>query len=401
MDSAQFQDAIFIGVDLSGAKISRANFRGAVLWNTKLNDVDACRANFTGVDLNGVQLQNANLANAKLLGVNITHTEIWKSVLYDEKPVIRKPVFDSLGKIEEITKEVKSIGDLVNMCQGFKDCYKDDWQFYFRGEAFPLWELSPSVMRLDTFRHNENKMLVDLMSQRPENFIGATSALSQWVIAQHHGLETRLLDITRNPLVALFHACDSFSTPDGYKDDNGILHVFMVPKYLVKTFDSDTISVIANLAKLPRQEQDLLMGRKVGGLFGHLEKSPLRSLHGYHDIMERLYHYIGQEKSFFKEKIDIRELFCIFVVEPEQSFERIRAQSGAFLISAFHERFEREQILSRNGSIPVYDYYRIVVPAKKKPKILDELRLLNVTREVLFPSLGESARAISEKYGGT
>ena len=61
---------------------------------------------------------------------------------------------------------------------------------------------------------------------------------------QHYGLKTRLLDITRNPLVALFNACEE----DGEKD--GRLHVFAVPSDLIKSFNSDTVSIIANFAKL-------------------------------------------------------------------------------------------------------------------------------------------------------
>ena len=45
------------------------------------------------------------------------------------------------------------------------------------------------------------------MSRRPEDFAGVDSAISQRVVARQHGLRTRLLDITRNPLAARFHAC--------------------------------------------------------------------------------------------------------------------------------------------------------------------------------------------------
>ena len=83
------------------------------------------------------------------------------------------------------------------------------------------------------------------------------------------GLKTRLLDITRNPLVAFFHACsrseDEAATAESKaasKKKNGRLHIFAVPKELVKPFDSGTISVIANFARLRVAEQNLLLGKK-------------------------------------------------------------------------------------------------------------------------------------------
>ena len=93
-------------------------------------------------------------------------------------------------------------------------------------------------------------------------------------------------------------------------------------------------------------------------------------------------------------------LFRVFIAEPLQSFERIRAQSGAFLISAFHERFERSEVLKWNPRIPIYDHVMLEVPSESKEDIISELRLLNVTRETLLPGLDETANAITRRYSG-
>ena len=224
-------------------------------------------------------------------------------------------------------------------------------------------------------------MLTELITRRPGEFASGDLAISQWVLAQHHGLQTRFLDITNNPLVALFHAS---YTSESYQDEGGRLHMFAVPRELVKPFNSDTVSIIANVPRLTRREQDMLLSRTAS-------QNDLR----YVDALRHLYQLIRAEKPYFEERIDVRDLFRVFVMEPQQSSERIRAQSGAFLASAYYQRFERDEILRLNDRIPVYAHYTPTVPGSNKESIQSELRLLNITRETLFPGLDESARAVT------
>ena len=251
---------------------------------------------------------------------------------------------------------------------------------YFRGESKTSWELRPSILR-DGLNRFEGDMLNELISRRPEDFRMGELAIAHWVLAQHHGLQTRFLDVTRNPLVALFHACDDFP------DQAARLHVFAVPPRMIKPFNSDAVSIIANFATLTNQEQSMLIS-------GASRRESL----GYADSLRHLYQLIRGEKPNFEERIDVRDLFQVFVIEPQQASERIRAQSGSFLASAYHQRFERDELQLLTPHIPVYAHYIPTIPASSKREILRELSLLNITRETLFPGLDESARAITDAY---
>ena len=368
----------------------RLDSRGKIpLAGADLVDADLAKADLTSADLSGANLWRADLTNtnlhfAELTGANLTASEPWKATLYPS--VIKSPEQHS-----DEASPVTSIQDLLPKIQRLKDYYDPTISLYFRGESKCGCKLRPSVMRSDLAAY-ESEMLTDLVSRRPEEFNEMTSALAKWVLAQHHGLKTRFMDVTRNPLVALFHACDNSSHKEQEEED-GRLHVFAVPRALVKPFNSDVISIASNVARLSRRQKDAPLGKHFS-----LGNNRIRYENEHPEAMRILYQLIRQEKPYFEERIDPGDFFKVFVVEPQQSSERLRAQAGAFLVSAFHERFEREEILRWNDGIPVYAHYKLTIAGEHRNRIKDDLQLLDVTRENLFPGLDSSAWSVSDTY---
>ena len=399
LTNAKLTGSHFIGTRFVGGSSRGARFHSAKFLKTQFIRNDLTAAQFNGAELQETKflrciLDQTHLYTNALTGVDFIQSRPWTALLYrtDANTSVSTDPFDD--------QEIGSINDLLDKCREFREIHGDGVVLYFRGESRCFPELRPSVMRSPVageapLRAVESEMLNDLMTRQPEAFNALDSDLARWVLAQHHGLRTRLLDITRNPLVAIYNACE------GHSDEDGRLHVFGVPRSLIKPFNSDSVSIIANFAKLPRTEQALLLGKTqvdapddaLPNMADHLIGSD-----PFEKAKTHLYNLIRQEKPYFEERIDIRDLFRVLVIEPQRSFERLRAQSGAFLASAFHERFEQREILRWNQHIPTYSHFLFTLPHAQKKLVLDELRLLNVTREVLYPSIDEAASAVTNLY---
>lgn len=135
---------------------------------------------------------------------------------------------------------IESVSDFLNEIKGIKN--KSGYTLFYRGHSDKNYELKPSIYRDERFIKNEDKIYRETIAKVPYDFNGKNT-IESLVLMQHYGVPTRILDLTTNPLVALYFACV------GNENEDGEVIVFDIPEESTCYFDSDKVSILANLAK--------------------------------------------------------------------------------------------------------------------------------------------------------
>jgi hypothetical protein len=115
------------------------------------------------------------------------------------------------------TESISNFGDFA---EAFGHRFLEDERVY-RGLPSEDYSLVPSLGRLDQFDEDllddyETRTLEEFKRRGMPYVHEAPANEWEWLfLAQHHGLPTRLLDWTSNPLVALYFATESLPDTDG------------------------------------------------------------------------------------------------------------------------------------------------------------------------------------------
>lgn len=248
---------------------------------------------------------------------------------------------------------------------------KKDHTLFFRGHANESFTALPAIFRSipkslssEKYIDKESQLFHNMIMQCPDEFKYLISTFDHLVKMQHYSLPTRLLDITTNPLVALYFACSEFIEAEL----NGEVLVYQIPNNEIKFYNSDTVSVISNLAQL---DNEFNRGDEI-----HQEK---------------FLHIIKNEKPYFLNKINESDLTRVVCVQPKQDNKRIIKQSGAFLLFGMGDEFKK----NTSAKIPsnyILKKYNITIPHKSKEKFLSSLEYLAISEATLFPEIDNVAK---------
>ncbi len=189
------------------------------------------------------------------------------------------------------------------------------------------------------------------------------------------------LVLTTTPLVALYFACNGKDKRDGE------VIVFGIPKSDIKYYDSDTVSILANIAKRPSPFNI--------NEIKELDKEEFNKK----DEIKYLLHEIKEEKSYFQPIIDPKDIERVVAVKVKQSNNRIIKQSGAFLIFGINETKSKPANIPDKWILNLEsEGIDFRIDNKSKETILKELDIVGINESTLFPELENQATYLKNRY---
>lgn len=314
---------------------------------------------------------------------------------------------------------------------------------FYRGQGNANYTISPGSLRKNPA--NEKIMLESFERRFSTEVDSCTTNMARLVLMQHFGMSTRALDVTENPLAALYFACSPMKkfnkNPEAEKKNWGEITIFRDPDFEEKEtenqkqIDSNKVSIISSTAFMKNEFNLWKLGMK----------------------WKKDNNFMHDEKH-----IQLKEIIrSSVIVRVPQNNQRIKNQQGAFILVnanevsslanderyaeeltnhilnydgdlSFNElmndkkwsrqfsegftwslRFKKVKPYSGENRIKIFDidpfdlrrlFYKdeegiqqvVLIPPDKKEGIVNELKKFNITEDFIYPDMDNVANEINE-----
>lgn len=250
--------------------------------------------------------------------------------------------------------------------------------WFFRGQKSDRWSVVPSIFRGDGLSIEYN-IIGDAIRRNPFEFRSMTE-FETLTKLQHYGLGTRLLDVTLNPLVALFFATEPHieysrggNGQYAQKKCDGIVYYGYKPWHTI----TELSTIIASAIPFVSFEKGMTVEEFLTELLdNHMLSSKQKeylSANNYRSFID----YI-QKSSFIRS---------------DQSNERLVRQSGAFLLPTSlnivgdDEDIGLRRVEKSKCELDNMFFGAIHIPENRKEQIRNELDFFNINESTMLPEL--------------
>ena len=243
--------------------------------------------------------------------------------------------------------------------------FKEYPEIYYRGQLEKYSTMPPSVARDHGYSSNESAIYHEAISLKQDEFIHLNTPLERLAKLQHYGIPTRLVDVTIDPLIALYFAVENTDDPSP-----GNIFLYLgngLPANSMKT------NVLSILPTLPSLQTELIIAE-----------------------YEKLYgEKLSQEKVL--ELVDTPTIVQYSDVIKETN-PRLYSQSGTFLICG-NKVIDGAITRSLTSLDSVTPSTVIRIPYEYKKAVKEELDLKHSINETtVYPELLSVANYIKEKF---